>query len=101
LKAPAFQTALVTAALLAVILHTLLHRRRADRLDGLLILWALATWALPLSQSAVSIQRSQAALLPLAILLRRLPRPVLFALIAAAVPIAVAMEKLFLQGKIT
>ena len=101
LTAPAFQTAVVTAALLAVLVHTLLHRRTADRLDGLLIMWALATWALPLSQAAVSIQRSQAALLPLAILLRRLPRPLLFALIAAAVPVAVAMEKLFLQGKIT
>jgi hypothetical protein len=33
--------------------------------------------------------------------MRRLPRPLLFALIAAAVPVAVAMEKLFLQGKIT
>jgi hypothetical protein len=100
-KAPAFQTALVSAALLAVLVHVLVHWRSLDRSDGLLITWALATWALPLSQAAVSIQRSQAALLPLAILLRRLPRPLAFALTAVAVPVAVAMEKLFLEGKIT
>lgn len=66
-----------------------------------LILWALATWALPLSQSAVSLPRSQAALLPLAVLVDRLPRGAIVALVVAAVPIAICMEKLFLEGRIT
>lgn len=101
IKAPAFQTAVVTAALVAVLVHAFIRRSALDRSDGLLLTWAIATWALPLSQAAVSIQRSQAALLPLAILLRRLPKPLLYALVAAAVPVAIAMEKLFLEGKIT
>jgi hypothetical protein len=58
------------------------------------------TWVVPLSQSYVSLQRSQAALLPLAVLVRKLPRRVVIALAVAAVPVAAVMEKLFLQGKI-
>jgi hypothetical protein len=64
----------------------------------LLVLWAVATWAFPPSQGNVSISRSQAALLPLALLVSRLPRPFAFALVIAAAAVAVAMEKLFLQG---
>jgi drug/metabolite transporter (DMT)-like permease len=99
-KAPAAQTAVVTLALLAVLVYAALRRRSRDQYDGLLLLWAVVTWAMPLSQAAVSIQRSQAALLPLAVLVRRLPRPLVIALVVAAVAVAVAMEKLFLQGKI-
>jgi hypothetical protein len=99
-KAPAFQTAVVTFALVAVLVYSALRRRSFDRLDALFVPWAVVTWAWPLSQADVSIQRSQAALLPLAILVRRLPRPLVIILIVAAVAVAVAMEKLFLQGKI-
>lgn len=95
------QTVVVTVALVAVLAHALLRRRSLERIDWLVLLWAVATWALPLSQGDVSIQRSQAALLPLAILLARLPRPLVAALVAVAVPVAVLMEKLFLDGKIT
>jgi hypothetical protein len=95
------QTAVVTAALVAVFVHALLRRRSLERVDWLLLLWAFATWALPLAQGDVSIQRSQAALLPLAILVVRLPRPLIGALLAVAIPVAVLMEKLFLDGKIT
>jgi hypothetical protein len=99
-KAPALQTVVVTAALLAVLVHALLRRHSYDPFDRAIMLWAVVTWAAPLSQAAVSLQRSQAALLPLAVLVRRLPRPVIFMLAVAAIPVAVAMEKLFLQGKI-
>lgn len=99
-KAPAWQTALVTLALAAVVLWALRHRRSLDRVDALILLWAIPTWVVPLSQAAVSIQRSQAALLPLAISVRRLPRPVILALVVLAVPTAVAMEKLFLQSRL-
>ena len=98
--ASAWQTALVTALLLAVLVQALSRRRSLDRVDGLLLLWAVVTWALPLSQAAVESQRSQAALLPLAVFVPRLPRPLAFVFVAAAVVVAVAMEKLYLQGKI-
>jgi hypothetical protein len=99
-KAPAWQTLVVTLALLAVIVSAVLNRRSLTRAHALILVWAIPTWLLPLSQAAVSLQRSQAALLPLAILIRRLPRPLLFVLVALVVPVAVAMEKLFLEGKI-
>jgi hypothetical protein len=99
-KAPAWQTLVVTLVLLAIVARALVNRRSLDRVDALILLWAIPTWLLPLSQAAVSIQRSQAALLPLAVSLRRLPRPLALILIVVAVPLAVLMEKLFLQGKI-
>jgi hypothetical protein len=99
-KAPAWQTALVTFVLVAVVLWALRHPRSLDRVDALILLWAIPTWLLPLSQAGVEIQRSQAALLPLAIAVRRLPRPLILVLVVLALPIAVTMERLFLRGKI-
>jgi hypothetical protein len=95
LDATAWQTLLVTTVIAAVTVQAV--RRRSD---GLLVLWALVTWLVPLSQAAVEIQRSQAALLPVAVLLPRLPRRLAFVFAIAAVPIAVALEKLFLDGRI-
>jgi hypothetical protein len=97
-QAPVLQTALVTGTLVLVLAHAALRHRSLDRLDGLLLLWALATWAFPWSQSHVSHQRGEAALLPLAILVARLPWPVSLAIAAAAAAIALPMEKLFLDG---
>lgn len=97
-NALAFQTVLVTSVLVAVLLLLVVRRRSFARLDYLLVLWAIATWAFPLSQTNVSISRSQAALLPLALLVGRLPRFLAVPFVAAAVIIAIAMEKLFLQG---
>ena len=59
----ALQTALVTVVLTLVLIQAFRRRRSLDRTDSLLLLWALATWALPISQ-AFSVQRGQAALLP-------------------------------------
>lgn len=95
LDATAWQTLLVTVVLALAAVHVVRHRT-----DGLLLLWAVATWLVPMSQAAVEIQRSQAALLPLAIFVPRLPRPVAVVLVVAAIAIAAAMEKLFLQGRI-
>ena len=98
--APALQTAVVSIALLAVFAHAFLRLRSLDRLGVLLLLWALATWALPLAQTNVSLPRSQATLLPLAVLVARLPGPLALVLTAAAAAVAIPMEKLFLHGLI-
>lgn len=97
-EAVALQTALVTTVLALVLVHALIRRRSLDRVDALLLLWAVAAWALPLSQSMVSVDRGQAVLLPLAVLVARLPAPVAWALALTAAAIAVVMEKLFLDG---
>jgi hypothetical protein len=96
----AVQTTLVTVAVVAVLAHAFARRRALDRTDGLLLLWAVATWLVPLSQSVVALQRAHAALLPLAVLVARLPRPVLIPLAAAAIPVAVLMEVAFLRGTV-
>ena len=97
---PALQTALVTCAVVAVAVEAARRRRQLDRPDLLLLLWAFVTWIVPLSQSYLSLQRSQAALLPLAVLLRRLPRPFVLVFAGIAVGVGIVMEKLFLEGKI-
>ena len=96
--AVALQTAVVTIVLAVVLVHAFLRRRSLDRLDSLILLWAVATWALPLSQSAVSAQRGQATLLPVAVLVARLPPRLAWALALAAAAIAVWMEKYFLDS---
>lgn len=93
----ALQTALVTIVLALVIIHAFRRRRSLDRADSLLLIWALATWALPLSQ-AFSVQRGQAALLPLAVLVARLPSRLAWSLALAAAAIAIWMERYFLDG---
>ena len=97
-QAATLQTALVTATLMLILVHAALRHESLDRLDALLLLWAVATWVIPWSQSNLSHQRGEAALLPLAILVARLPWPLSVALAAAAVAIALPMEKLFLDG---
>jgi len=96
--AAAVQTALVTIVLALVLVHAVRRRRSLDGADSLLLIWAVATWALPLSQSSVSAQRGQATLLPLAVLVARLPTPLAWALTLGAVAIAVWMEHYFLNG---
>jgi hypothetical protein len=99
-KGPALQTAVVTAAVVAVALYAARHRRTLTGLDGLVLLWAAITWIAPLSQSALSLQRSQAALLPISVLVRHLHLAVQLALIAVAFVAAAAMENLFFHGDI-
>lgn len=97
---PALQSLLVTCVLLAVVVDALRRRRWLVHAELLVLVWAVVAWLVPLSQSYVSLQRSQAALLPVAVLLPRLPRPLVVAFAVAAVVVAVLMETLFLDGKI-
>jgi len=99
-NAPALQTLLVSAVLLAVLLQLGLRRREAMRLDGLIALWAVVAWTLPLTATHLSIWRSQAALLPLAVLARRLPRPLAIAFAVCAAAVAVPVALLYFDGRL-
>jgi hypothetical protein len=65
------QTAFVTIVLALVLVYAVVRRRSLDRVDSLLLIWAVVTWAALFH--AFSVQRGQAALLPLAVLVARLP----------------------------
>jgi hypothetical protein len=99
-KAPAAQTLLITIVLVLVLAHVVVRRRAWTRLDLLLVIWAVITWAFPLTQANVSLYRSQAALLPLALLVRFLPEPLLYLVTGAALWLSVPMAQLFLQSKL-
>jgi hypothetical protein len=96
--AVALQTALVTAVLVAVIVRSFHARVGLASADALVLVWALGTWALPLSQTGVSTQRGQATLLPLAILVSRLPWWLAWAFALSAVALAIWMEHYFLDS---
>ncbi len=68
--------------------------------DALLALWAVSAWLMPHVQTNVSVYRGEAALLPLAALLGRLPRSVQFAVAAAAVGLAVPMARRFFNHQL-
>jgi hypothetical protein len=92
------QTVIVALVIGVVLLHLALRRRTIGPSELLLAVWAVATWALPLTQANVSVWRSQAALAPLAVLVARLPRPVALSIVAALVAISVPMALLFFDG---
>lgn len=101
-QGPAVQTALVTLVLCAVILDVAFRPGRSfDRLDALILSLALAIWVVALAaQGDSSLVRGQAALLPLAVLVARLPRPVVVLLLVPTFLVSLAIERLFLNGVI-
>jgi hypothetical protein len=94
------QTVLVALVIGAVVLHLAWRRHPIGRSELLLLVWAIVTWTLPLTQANVSIWRSQAALAPLAVLVARLPRVVALPLVTALVAISVPMALLFFEGRL-
>jgi hypothetical protein len=67
---------------------------------NLFVIWALVTWAVPLTQGNISVQRSQAALAPLAVLVARLPRPLLLVAVAAVVALSEPVARLYFDGRL-
>lgn len=92
----ALQTALVTVVLALVVVRAIRERQRLDSADSLVLIWALTTWVMLFQ--AFSIYRGQAALLPVAVLVARLPTKLAWPLAAAAAVIAVWLERYFLDG---
>ncbi|HEX5027823.1 MAG TPA: hypothetical protein VFV56_03330 [Gaiellaceae bacterium] len=96
--AVALQTGLVLLVLVLVLVRSIRARVGLASADALVLLWAIATWALPISTAGVSIPRGQATLLPLAILVARLPAMLAWPIALAAAALAVWMERYFLNS---
>lgn len=96
--APSLQTLLLAFVLLSVLVDRLLHRASATALDTLVVVWALAAWLVPHIWANVSEYRSEAALLPVALLVGRLPRVLSLCIVAGAFLLVAPMELLFLRS---
>lgn len=95
---PALQTLVVTVVLGCVLVSVALRRRHAERADLLIGLWAVATWLIPASTTGLTVQRSQAALLPIALLVGRLPRLLAAVLIVVAIAVSIPTEVAYLRN---
>jgi hypothetical protein len=94
----ATQTVFVTAVVLAVTLHTLHRRDTATPADWLLLGTTLVLWIVPLAQFNVGLYRTAATLVPAAVLVARLPKPLGIAACAGAAYVAMPVTLLFLDG---
>ena len=96
--APDLQVLLIAFALVCALVELVARRGPTVRADALIALWAVAAWVVPYAETHVHAYRGAAALLPLALLIRRLPWPLAAAITAAAIPLAVAVTILYLRG---
>jgi hypothetical protein len=92
----ALQTALVTVVLTIVVVNAIRNRLALASADALLLVWALATWVMLFQ--AFSLYRGQAVLLPVSVLVAKLPASVAWPLAGTAAVIAVWLERYFLNG---
>jgi hypothetical protein len=93
------QTVLV-AAVLVCGLTSLVLGRRFDRLSLLLMIWAIASYVLPQTESEVQSYRLEATLLPFALFLPRLPRPLVALFVITAVCLSVPLARLSFEGRL-
>lgn len=94
----AFQSWLTTVMVLSAVAVTCLRRRAATPVDWLLILYALAFWLIPLCQNVVAYYRTDALLVPVVVLLARLPFAAVATLVGAATVVSAGMTLAFMQG---
>lgn len=92
-----FQEILVTAVVGCVLVDRLRRRRSLPETDMLLVLWMVATWLIPVSTSHLTYSRGEAGLLPAALLVAKLPRPVAAVLVLGCLALVVPMEVSFLH----
>jgi hypothetical protein len=92
-----WQTFLVCVVVGTVVVYGAVRWRRAD---PLLLIYAAVAWAFPLTQANVSVWRSHAALVPLAPLVGKLPRPVAVVIVVACAVVAVMADRLYVEGRL-
>jgi hypothetical protein len=100
-SAPALQTLLISLLLICVGAAVAIRRDLSTRFDVLIVIWAAAVWLVLYAQTSLDAYRGVAGLLPLAVLMPRLPWPLAAAIAVAAILIAVPMETLYLRAALT
>jgi hypothetical protein len=99
---PKAQTVLVALLVLALVAASLtVWRTSLTRVDWVVLCYTVLVWLFPLTQSiAVSRYRSEALLIPVVVLVRRLPVWIQIPLVAVAAWIAFGMAGLFFQARL-
>jgi hypothetical protein len=98
--APAVESLLVAFVLVCAVAELLLRRGPDLRNDALVGVWAVLAWVLLWITSGVDAYRGDLALLPVAILVRRLPCPLAALITAVAVLLVVPVTDLYLKGSL-
>ncbi|HUZ15554.1 MAG TPA: hypothetical protein VMU72_05180 [Gaiellaceae bacterium] len=91
------QALLVALVLGLVLVELIVRRETATRLDVLVALWLVASWLFVHSKSGVSVYRSEITILPAALLVRRLPRPLAVLVLGAAVWLTVYITRHYVE----
>jgi len=95
---PAVQAAVVGCLILITTGWMIAVRRSLDALDWLALAATLALWLFPLSQDEVHLYRPDALLVPLALLVRRLPGALQVASVACVALLAAPVAEAFFRG---
>jgi hypothetical protein len=93
------QTLLVTT-MLACGIAAVAWRRPRQQTDLLVAIWATMSWLFSESQSHVQGYRVETALLPLVLLVRRLPTAVVLIFTAIAIAVAIPLADLYFRGQL-
>jgi hypothetical protein len=95
---PGLQTLFITFVLICVGATVAIRRGPNTRFDVLIIIWAVVVWIELYVETDVDAYRGVAGLLPLAVLVPRLPRQLAAAIAVAAILIALPMATLYFRG---
>ena len=95
---PSVQAAVVGILIVLTTGWLIAVRRTLDPLDWLALAATLALWLFPLTQAEVHLYRPDALLVPLALLVRRLPAVLQVASVACVALLAVPVSEAFFRG---
>jgi hypothetical protein len=94
-SATSLQTLLVFAVLVSVLAELAIRRGANLRNDALIAIWAVLAWLVVYTASQVHTYRGEVALLPVAVLVRRLPWPLSVLLTAVALVLVAPLIQLY------
>ena len=97
---PPAQTLLVALGVPLLVAWCAVIRRRLTEVDRLILAVTVITWAFPLTQENLSLYRSEAALVPAAVLLHTVPRRAASVVTVIAVLLTIPMAVLFFENRL-
>jgi hypothetical protein len=97
-SATSLQTLLVFAVIVSVLIELMVRRGASLHDDALIAIWAVLAWLLMYGASRTHTYRGEVALLPIAVLVRRLPWALSIPMTVVALCLVVLITRLYLVG---